>query len=373
MKKRAEEKRRAQEREAELDKKRKKIEDEIMERYMRQNQNSMMGKMMSGQSLYGQGGIGSPVGNMMAYGAGMPDMKQMYAMGSRQGQQAGMFNHMLTQQTGSMGGIGQKYGSLNQVVHHRPNYQYNHGSLDNDKGAMSHEHSQAVYGDLGPLGKGDGSNWTPGQPLQIKLVGRRRLRMIEAHKNEYAVDEIYGKKCVKMSEFSELCVGQNYVDLKQYEREGMGDRKLMKRQFEHRLNALNESAEHGIVNEGVRYFVQRQFVYDQSGELKQCFDVDGGFDVCLGQMDDDESKMWLMIGEDELTVFEFEDDENWDEVEAISKRKKESVITQKCNFVYFGSIETKICIQETQNKGHNLLLYRVIVQYLAASQFDEFL
>eukprot|EP01084_Bolivina_argentea_P041463 76529_1 len=130
-KKRMEAKRKKQEREAELEKKRKKMEDQIMERYMKQNQNSMMGRMEGGQGLYGgQNGIGSSMGNMMAYGqGGRMNPQQMYQMGSPQGQQSGMFNNMLTQQTGSMGGVGARYGGgmnggMNGGMRH-------YGGLDN--------------------------------------------------------------------------------------------------------------------------------------------------------------------------------------------------------------------------------------------------
>eukprot|EP01083_Nonionella_stella_P236579 830769_1 len=216
------------------------MEDQIMNRYMQQNQNSMMGKMTNGQGLYGSGGIGSQQGKMSAFGMGGQQMggrQKTYEMGGQQMYQ--------------MRGLGQVSGG--QPNQHRMGY---HNGLDTGGGGGANiggSQMDGLYGSLGALGSGSNGQggWTHGKPLQIQLVsgqyngggggmgmGRygqqqqqgynnnnnnnnnggfrfRRRMQIDIHENEWNMDEIYGSKC-KIIGNNQVCIGHNYIHIKKY-------------------------------------------------------------------------------------------------------------------------------------------------------------
>jgi len=409
IRKRAEAKRRAQEKEAELEKKRKKMEDEIINNYMKQNENGMMQNMLTGQGLYsGPSGIGSPGSNMMAYGQGMPNVQQMYQMGSKQGQAAGMFNQMMTQQTGSMGGVGQQLGGALHP-HQRAGYQYNHGGLDGTMsvGNLAPHQMSSVYGDLGPLGRSTGAGqYVPGKPLQVQLVGRRRrLQFIEQHEDEHQNDDVFGKKC-KVLAGHELCVGHDYVNIKKYvqsvvKREEKDDSNVQpvvvsgNDEAERKVDYMgylkwkyetvysppdtaNYSGNDSNVHEQpqgyqdfVQYFLSKQFIFDaESEQNEQCFQYDKDLKLCM-MMGDQDGMMKVVVND--MHSFEFANDEHWDEIESINNNERNDKITSKCKHMHCSEKQTKLCVQQTQNEDVGLSLYKAAVSYLAASGHRDYI
>ena len=410
------------------------MEDEIINQYMQQNQGNMMNQMMSGGSLYGgANGIGSPGGQMMAFAnGGQPSVSQMFQMGSKEGQAAGLFNQMLTRQTGSMGGVGHE-SMFNQQHHNRMGYQYNHGGLDSgmNVGDMHPSQLESIYGNLGPLGSGNGmGQYVPGQPLRVQLVGRRRLQLLDVineHERGHDIDDIYGKKCKNFNNGKhEICIGHNYINVKEFVdrlKKKMDD--IILRQFEPdyslatadavsidnededeeeeddnlnmdtnymgyqnwKYDKMNETSNYHrnkIINgiqQGfdnfVNYFMNQQFMFDHLNDNdNQCFGYYENFNLCMNMIKGGDGDNMRMIINNEENAFHFNNDNHWDEIEKINGKSSSSSsselndnnkITSKCNYIYSGDMETKVCIQQTHNGDHGVSLYKSSVQFLAAS------